>query len=408
MKTSYPLVITQQFQKEAIKWMTAIKRRENVMVTFFPKTDRLIRIQQFIDDHKKLQDILKDKSKYTFQVLEFTLHNIEGKQDLYNAISHQLNHSNSSAKSLSFDGWMKYFKQNKVNLVLIIPQIEKLWSVEGHAIQTALSYMLNELVPFVTILSFAETDITHPTIHPYLSDSMRLYENIFSYPLYQKQDAIVFMKYLEHKWSLQLKDNIRNRVFKDCGGQFWLLKEAIRQCDADSFPMYPGEGLKFRINIIYKNLLNSEQSVIRKMIRHKKDLTIEEQHSFNYLKKMRFFDEKGICTIKLFIDYLNQIDQTKTKLVLQENHLILNQVPIEKFFSRKEYRVIKILIEKQGEIVTRDEIARFIWPTNTEKHYSDWAIDQLIARTRRRLAQLSLSPKLLQSIRGKGYLLKLV
>jgi OmpR family two-component system bacitracin resistance response regulator BceR len=83
-------------------------------------------------------------------------------------------------------------------------------------------------------------------------------------------------------------------------------------------------------------------------------------------------------------------------------------VPLKGFFSRKEYNVLKLLLEQKEKIVSRDAVGATLWPINTEKHYSDWAIDQLIARLRQRLTELSLPPKMIQSVRGKGYKLSII
>lgn len=407
MSSAYPLVETEQFARESQKWLTALKRKENVLVHFFPKTDRLVRIQQILESKRVVQSVFGKSTKILFQIVDFGLHNIEDKKDLHSLIANQLNYTQHIPSLQTFERWADYLQKNQFIVILIIPQIEKLWSVEGQVAQTALHYLIDEYRDTFSLLSFSEEDVTHPSIVPFVSDAMRMYENIYYYSLYPNNDALSFIKYMENKWTLHLKKPVEDRIIHDCGGHFWLLKEAIRQSDADTYPLYPGEGMKFRLKIIYNSLQPSEQQVINKLIRHKDNLTEEEMHSLRYLQKMRLFENNRKCLIELFADYIVTISESSTELTLKNNHLVLNHVPIEKFFSRKEYRVIKVLLENHGDIVSRDTMAKHIWPINTQEQYSDWAIDQLIARVRRRLHQLSLSPKLIQSIRGKGYLLKL-
>ncbi len=407
MVEDFPLVITKQYQQESIKWLTAIKRHENVLVTFFPKTDRLRRLQQFLENKEKMKPILENNAKYLFQVFEFGLHNIEDKQDLYNHIAGNLNSTQLLASPQSFNQWLSYLKKNNTYLILVIPQTEGLWSTEGQTALLSLSYLVDEYYPYISCLSFSEKDISHPMVVPYLPDSMRLYQNMYYYPLYNPDDALIFVRYLEKKWNMSLDKRMEMQIMEDCGGHMWLLKEAVRQSDAADYPLYPGEGLKFRLDVVYKQLFDSEQTALNKIVSNKQNFLPEEKHSLEYLQKLRFIDINIKCTIGLYKEFILNLNRNKTDLTVKDNHLILNQVPMERFFSRKEYRVVKILLEKRGEIVSRDEIAKHIWPTNTQENYSDWAIDQLIARVRRRLQHLSLSPKMLQSIRGRGYLLKL-
>ncbi len=76
-------------------------------------------------------------------------------------------------------------------------------------------------------------------------------------------------------------------------------------------------------------------------------------------------------------------------------------------FSRKELRVFKLLLEHRNSIVSRDEIAQRMWQGNVQEQYSDWAIDQLIARLRKRFVTFFLPSRLISVVRGRGYVLKL-
>ena len=63
------------------------------------------------------------------------------------------------------------------------------------------------------------------------------------------------------------------------------------------------------------------------------------------------------------------------------------------------------LIEKQGEIVTYDEISEILF--KTEEEYSLYAISKTIQRLRDKLEKNGISGNLIQTLRKKGYLLKI-
>src|SRR5258706_11570692 len=84
-------VQTLQYEREATKWLQAIKRRENVSVVFFPKTDRLRRFQQFIEDAASIKKILGKKDRFFFQVLDLDPQDVEDKAGLYIRIAKLLN-----------------------------------------------------------------------------------------------------------------------------------------------------------------------------------------------------------------------------------------------------------------------------------------------------------------------------
>ena len=115
-------------------------------------------------------------------------------------------------------------------------------------------------------------------------------------------------------------------------------------------------------------------------------------------------NQDGRCTIKLLSDYI-QYRVSGDDLVLLQDKISLNKVPLDYFLSRKEYRILRLLLKDRGSLVTRQQLAEVIWQDHNEE-YSDWAIDQLMTRLRKRLESLSLSSTILQSVRGKGYILR--
>ncbi|MEK7166061.1 MAG: hypothetical protein AAB874_04625 [Patescibacteria group bacterium] len=212
---NYPLIFTDQFKKESTKWLIAIKRRENVIVVFFPKTDRLLRIQQLLENPEEMKQVLGDISQYIFLDFEFGLQDLEDRRDLHNHIAGRLNNSHLLQRQLTFEQWFVYLKDNQKQLILVVPMIEKLWSAEGNPAHNAISSLVNDYNSLISILSFSEQDVMHPSVLPYLPDSMRLYQNIFYYPLYSPTDSLNFIRYLQNKWNMKVTEDIENRILQD-------------------------------------------------------------------------------------------------------------------------------------------------------------------------------------------------
>lgn len=403
MKGEYPLVVTHQYVLEAKKWLKALSRGENVSVIFFPKTDRFRRLQQFLEDRTFLRKSLGNNARYMFQLVDFSAHNIEDAYELREHIAQQLNLAKVTDQALSFVQWLTYFKEQGIRLVLVLAEADKYLSSGEKNILSLLSLLVTEYAPFILTLNFYEIDITHPTFVSVLPSSVILYENIYYYPLYSQKDTTDFVQYLEKKWNAVITPEIEREIVKQCGGHFWLIKEAVRQLGTSVSHSFYKESMRFRLQTIYNLLLPSEQSVLKKIITRKKLLSPEEQHSLQHLQKMSLIDGQNRCLIGLYKNYLLAGEHEIGEFALKDNRIMLNQVPLDKFFSRKEYRVLKLLIEHKANLVTRGEIAKSIWPTNTTELYSDWAIDQIIARLRKRLVELAVSPSLIQVVRGKGY-----
>ncbi len=68
-----------------------------------------------------------------------------------------------------------------------------------------------------------------------------------------------------------------------------------------------------------------------------------------------------------------------------------------------EFRFLACLIGRRPDVVRRSELIAAAWPGTA--HVSDNAVDQYVARTRRKLRELGI-PVLLESVRGVGYRLR--
>jgi len=68
--------------------------------------------------------------------------------------------------------------------------------------------------------------------------------------------------------------------------------------------------------------------------------------------------------------------------------------------SRKEFDLLQLLMERAGEIVSRDELMRDVWRTSFWT--SSKTIDVHLGWVRRKLGDDSRHPRLITTIRGQG------
>lgn len=69
--------------------------------------------------------------------------------------------------------------------------------------------------------------------------------------------------------------------------------------------------------------------------------------------------------------------------------------------SQKECMLLKLLIEREGEVVTRDEILDRVWGYNVFP--SSRTVDNFVLRLRKYFEDEPSNPKYIQSVRGVGY-----
>src|SRR5580704_13392817 len=66
------------------------------------------------------------------------------------------------------------------------------------------------------------------------------------------------------------------------------------------------------------------------------------------------------------------------------------------------FRILRILVERQGQIVSRQEIRRILWPNDTFVDY-DRSINVAIAILRKALADDADHPKYIETLARRGY-----
>lgn len=397
------LPITEEtFERETSKWLETIAHGECGSVLFFPKQDRFWRLPQLLKDENLLKKYLKKPENYLLLILDFNISPISKLGDLEEYLIDQINRVLEYSYT-KFDQWLNFAKKENRRLVLLVIDADKLLEKKFQPIFYLLARLYEENLPVQTLLFF-ERDITHPDYFDLVSTRTTLFENLFHYPLYKRKDVEHFISYYNHKWNLSMPQDLYREIVQQCGGHFWLVKQAVRyfrqkQTKKDIFTH---RDIKLRIAGIYNSLLESEKSVLKKITFGKKSFDGVEEHSLRFLQRMNLIENDKI-TIPLLVDYIKSLQETDIQIGVEGGNVLLNGVPIDVYFSKKEHNVLRELVNQKGKIVSRDRIAEIIWSKDTDEKYSDWAIDQTIARIRKKLGKLYVSPKNILTARGKGY-----
>jgi DNA-binding response OmpR family regulator len=74
--------------------------------------------------------------------------------------------------------------------------------------------------------------------------------------------------------------------------------------------------------------------------------------------------------------------------------------------SPKEYLLLAYLNEHHGQVCSKDEIGRAVWPEYQAGGIFDYQIENLVRRLRTRIEMDPANPQLLATIRGLGYKLQ--
>ncbi|HET7091740.1 MAG TPA: FHA domain-containing protein [Anaerolineae bacterium] len=74
--------------------------------------------------------------------------------------------------------------------------------------------------------------------------------------------------------------------------------------------------------------------------------------------------------------------------------------------SLAQYRLLELLYERKGKVVTRDDVIQAVWPDSDESGITEQAIDALMRRLRDRLAEADPDHEYIVTVRGHGFRLE--
>lgn len=292
MENLPPPITEKTFEERVSEWLGIIASGEAGSILFFPKTDRHRRLPQLLSDKKLLQRSLKKPQKYPFLILDLDLFPIEEREDLEEYIAHQLNNLKLGRNYAKFSQWVSFLKKEKLQLVLIVANAEKLLKPSYHPILFFLASLIEKNPPFQGLLFF-EKDILHPQYFDLVSTRTVFFQNLLYYSLYSEKDIAQFIFYLSRKWDLKIPKKVSQAVIENCGGHFWLVKEAVRcfRQSGEVENIFDHEAMNFRLEGIYNSLLESEKLVLKKIVFGQKNFDELEKHSLLHLKKVNLLKE---------------------------------------------------------------------------------------------------------------------
>ncbi|MBO9371235.1 MAG: winged helix-turn-helix transcriptional regulator, partial [Chloroflexi bacterium] len=71
-----------------------------------------------------------------------------------------------------------------------------------------------------------------------------------------------------------------------------------------------------------------------------------------------------------------------------------------------QYRLLTALLDARGQVVSREEMIRAVWPDEDIRGISEQALDALVRRLRERLAELDPQHEYVVTVRGYGFRLE--
>jgi len=248
-------------------------------------------------------------------------------------------------------------------------------------------------------------------------------QNVIYVPIRQGEDIDYIIDFFGERLGHQFSQRERMLLKKTCGGHPYLIK-------AGSRIISHFEGEKTRIEDLEEILMTHYEmlSVARRIfnLRTEREKDIlnriilgESPRKSPSLKRMislGLVEEKKDGQYEISGQLLNQMaakfkEEIQPKKGVKADELYLDEgegivccggKPIEEKFTGQEYNVIKFFLEEPGKLRSREEIGEVMWGEESYEKFSNWAIDQLTSKLRKKLKQLEIRSKIV-TVRGRGY-----
>ncbi|KKS47691.1 MAG: hypothetical protein UV09_C0003G0036 [Candidatus Gottesmanbacteria bacterium GW2011_GWA2_42_18] len=236
-----------------------------------------------------------------------------------------------------------------------------------------------------------------------------LFDHIIKYPLYDEPDVLQFINFYCDLWNVTLPEKTAKEIYRICGGYHWLVHQAIRNL-RDDFQLSVYEActdilLLNKLEVIWGKFTAEEKNIIRKIYLGNIEQTDSLTHEYEYLKSIRVIIEKS-DRIELGLPLLSKIIEKEMKLDIihvKHDQIMLGKNNLTNTLTNKEKLLMLLLLNSKKKIISREVIAQTIWGDCWEEKYSDWAIDVLAHRVRKKLNAVGIDENLLKTVKKKGF-----
>lgn len=206
-------------------------------------------------------------------------------------------------------------------------------------------------------------------------------------------------EYLEKLTQKKVDEKVYKELLVLTGGHVRLMKIAMesilsQQINSDNLEQF----------LLQQTTILSALKSIKNALRPEEITALKEGEENVFLEKVGLLKGKDI-QIPLLKVYLLSIQDEKEKIILDlgSQNILKGSVVLSDTLTRAELRLLRYLLEHEGEIVERDTIVKVVWgDVESTEGVSEQAIDQLLFRLRHKLETDPAHPDLIQTVKGRG------
>ena len=196
-------------------------------------------------------------------------------------------------------------------------------------------------------------------------------------------------------FEINTSKNVKEAMEKIKNNEYDLMLLDINLPDGTGYELYE-EMKKFQeIPTIFLTALDEEKDIVKGFDLGADDYITKPFHAGELLSRIK----------NVLRHSPKKIKEEKVKIKNVEINYTLGKVfkyDIEIELTALEYKILVMLFENRGRIITREEILTYIWD-NEEKFVNDNTLTVYIKRIREKIEKDPNNPQIIKTVRGLGY-----
>jgi DNA-binding winged helix-turn-helix (wHTH) protein len=248
-------------------------------------------------------------------------------------------------------------------------------------------------------------------------------QNILYIPLCSEKNREYIIDRLSKQYNVNVSEAQRKTILNLCGGHPYMIKVALRflahHSVEETADFKVGKLLReyYELQSVARGILDVRSEREKKVllsIATEKEVISDLQEILTFFKNLELIKEtkeKGYQVFgQLFKDAILNFSGKRSgeeitgnlQINKETGAVLINGKTVEEAFTRQEYSVLSSFLKNDNKLFSRDEIGEVLWGKESYEKYSDWAIDQLMSKLRKKLKKFD-SKSRLTTVRGRGY-----
>lgn len=401
MKDKTIAVSYKTFRGNCESWLRVVRYNESGIVINFVG-DHFYTVPQMLLDKKLTKEALgRYHNRYILLYSELSsstsLEDLR-QQLLQAAIARKINlHVDDS-----FEQLLETIIKEGYEIAYFISRVENFFMEKSNLLSKLEFLARNHRISF---LYFSELNLSNPQFHEQQREYTSMFQNIIYQEIYDQHNAEEFVTFNENLWDVTLPSSLKTRVLQECGGNLWLLRQAVRQYrnnqNISIEHILKAPELLTKAVASWNQLFPNEQKVIEELI-FSDQQNVSDVAALDYLFRIKLLVREGL-SCKLTIPLLKIASQKtiqKDGFYIERGNTYYNNSNLSNVLTFKEEQLLRFFMKNTRTLVKREKICEVVW--NSEE-VTDWALEKTISKLRKKLISIGLPREVLTTKKGVGY-----